>query len=105
MNKLFLNILFFTLCNYFVTGQSLTDDLLQIKVYTIANFGDSKLKDIEVTKVFCDYCSPSQLKAIGDLAVKISKNKVKEPENRLENGQKKFTLNIRVTKKDFTRFK
>ena len=104
MSKLFLKVLlplFFSS----VTGQSLTDDLLQIKVYTVADFRDSKLKDIEVTKVFCDYCSPSQLKAISDLAIKISKKKIREPENRLENGQKKFTLNIRVTKKDFLKFK
>lgn len=92
-------MLLFSLGIYDAYAQPYTKDSLQFKVYTIASFKDSKLKDIKLDKVFCHYCSDAQLKALEQLGLIASNRLVKESKNRLINGKKKITIFLRVAKK------
>lgn len=102
MNKFFilLGLIFLSgMPNAF--AQRFTKDSLQFKVYTIATFKDSRVRDIKLDKVFCDYCSDAQTTALGQTGLKLSNNLVKKPKNRLINGEKRLTIIIRVKKEDF----
>lgn len=80
-------------------------DSLQIKVYTKIEYKDSYAKDIKVDKVFCDYCTEYQTEKIIEEAKKIAYYERNEKRNRLQNGIKKLTLYIRVSKKDLLELK
>lgn len=86
-------------------GQSYRKDSLQIKAYTIIKYENNQAKDIDLVKVLCDYCSDLQRKAIGDEALRRSHNDRYNPENRIENGEKKLAIYIRVAKKDLAAIK
>lgn len=106
MNKFLLSICFLlTIFNYDVFAQSYTKDSLQFKVYTIATFKDSNLKAIELDKIFCTYCSEAQLTALGQLGLKTSKHLIKEPQNRLISGKKRFVIYLRVQREKFKSIK
>ena len=98
-------MLLFSLGIYDAYAQPYTKDSLQFKVYTIAYFKDSNVKDIKLDRVFCDYCSDAQLKALGQLGLRSTIRLVKESKNRLINGQKKFTIFLRVAKRKFAKIK
>jgi hypothetical protein len=80
-------------------------DSLQIKVYTIIEYINNEAKSIEVKRVFCDYCSDIQVEAISEEAKKRSYAARNAKENRLENGIRKLSLYIRISKKDFAAIK
>ena len=106
MIKLLIYItLFLSLGIYNLFAQSYTKDSLQFKVYTIASFKDSHVTAIELDKVFCDYCSKSQLTAIGQLSLKSSNKLVKKAKYRLTNGKKRLAIYLRIAKKDFAYLK
>ena len=99
-------ILFFLSSGFYeVFAQPYTTDSLQFKVYTIASYKDSFVKSIKLDRVFCDYCSDSQLKALGQLGLKSSNRFIKDPKNRLVNGQKRLAIYLRIAKKDFANIK
>jgi len=104
MNKFITSVLFlFSLGVYdvFAQGYGYSKDSLQFKVYTFVTFKESYVKDIKIHRVFCDYCSDSQLATLGQFAIKLSKKLAKKPENRVINGEKRFTIKFRIAKKDF----
>ena len=106
MNKCITSIVFiFILGVYHVFAQNYKKDSLQFKIYTIASFKNSLVKSIILDRVFCDYCSDSQLTALGQLGLKTSNKYVKKPEYRLINGEKKLAIYIRIAKKDFAKIK
>ena len=80
-------------------------DSLQIKVYAEYKYANQHLKAIEITKIFCDYCSESQHKKIKEEASRlayISRHRNKPSKN---NETKKLAMYIRVSKKDFAAIK
>ena len=80
-------------------------DSLQIKAYTSITYRNTKVKEIKLLKVFCDYCNDKQLESVGNQAIIITEGEKYKAENRLENGTKKLALFIRVSKKDFQAIK
>lgn len=78
-------------------------DSLQIKVYTVINYEKSHPKQIDVTKVFCDYCNKAQMKVIEARAWDMTYDMRYAPENRIEQGKRKLALFIRIAKKDFSK--
>ena len=80
-------------------------DSLQIKVYTEITYKNSVAEDIEVTKVFCDYCSSFQKKAIGAEAKRRSYLERNTKTNRLDDGVRRLALYIRISKADFAALK
>lgn len=106
MNRFFISIgILFLLGTYNVFAQGFTKDSLQFKVYTIATFKDSRVKNIKLDRVFCDYCSNEQTTALGQTGLKLSKSLVMKPKNRLINGEKRLTIIIRVKREDFFNIK
>ena len=81
------------------------EDSLQIKAYTVITYKNSEAIKIELSKVFCDYCSELQLEAIGIEAKRRSYHERYFPEHRLKDGQKRLALYIRISKKDFAAIK
>ncbi|MCF6306947.1 MAG: hypothetical protein L3J09_03225 [Flavobacteriaceae bacterium] len=82
-----------------------TKDSLQIKVYTEIVYKNNQVKQINVKKVFCDYCSNVQVDIIKKRAYDLTFNDRNSPENRKLNGIKKLALYIRISKKDFKAFR
>ncbi len=80
-------------------------DSLQIKVYSVIHYKDSKVESIKITKTFCDYCSENQLNALKQEAWNRAYYERYSPKNRLVNGKKKLALYIRISKKDFLNLK
>ncbi|MGC1204080.1 MAG: hypothetical protein WA839_04230 [Flavobacteriaceae bacterium] len=106
MNKWITSILFiFILGVNHVFAQNYKKDSLQFKIYTTAFFKNALVKSITLDTVFCDYCSDSQLTALGQLGLKTSNEYVKNPEYRLINGKRKLAIYIRIAKKDFAKIK
>jgi len=60
---------------------------------------------VKLVKVLCDYCTKLQSKAIGEEAVRRSYSDRYNPANRMENGQKKLAIYIRISKIDFAAIK
>lgn len=104
-NSIVLFLLLFSLGFYNVHAQSYRKDSLQFKIYTITTFKDSKVKDVVLDKVFCDYCSNSQLIALGQLGLKQSNKLIKKPKNRMVNGKNRLAIYLRISKKDFANIK
>lgn len=82
-----------------------TKDSLQIKAYTLITYKNNEAVKIELTKVFCDYCSELQREVLGEEAKRRSYNDRYLPENRLKDGQKRLALYIRIAKTDFAAIK
>lgn len=76
-------------------------DSLQIKVYTEIDYINREAKDIRLLKVFCDYCTDSQISKIGYGALRRAHAERYDPKNILENGTKKLAVIIRISKEDF----
>lgn len=97
-------VLVFLCCfsfNYSI-GQTrdFSKDSLRIKVYTEIEYVDGRMKKVEVTKVFCDYCSAIQIEALKEQArVNIYHDKSYWTYGKVNDIQK-FTLIIRTAKKD-----
>ncbi|MGY0392378.1 hypothetical protein ACW5R3_07495 [Bizionia sp. KMM 8389] len=84
-----------------VYAQSYAKDSLQIKVYTQITYKEQIAKDIKLLKVFCDYCTDKQTSSIGYAALRRAYDERYDPENILENGEKKLAIIIRIDKGDF----
>lgn len=80
-------------------------DSLQIKVYTEIEYKNSKPKEIKLKRIFCDYCSENQKKAVGEQALRRTFAVRYEDIHKLKNGTKKLALYIRISKKDFLKLK
>lgn len=106
MTKLCVHITcLFLICVSHSYTQSFRKDSLQFKVYTKAFFEDGKVKNIEVDKVFCDYCSPTQIIALKQLSIRSSIKLIKQPKYKLINGEKRLAIYIRVKREDFANLK
>ncbi len=81
--------------------QGYAEDSLQIKVYSEINYEGSRPISIKVTKVFCDYCSPNQLKHIKRVAYDTAYNESNAPENLMKSGKKKLAIYLRLPKDKF----
>lgn len=76
-------------------------DSLQIKVYAQIEYIESKVKNIKITKVFCDYCTDYQKEALKYEAHQRVSLEAYFPDFLVKNGKRKQALNIRVSKRDF----
>jgi len=101
-------ILFLFVC--FITANCFSQsgyqkDSLQIKVYTEIEYLESQVKDIEVIKVFCDYCSEFQTEMLSQEALRRTYLEKDNEKIRLVNGKYKHAIYIRISKKDFSELK
>jgi hypothetical protein len=80
-------------------------DTLRIKVYTEIEYVEGRMKKVEITKVFCDYCSPFQMEALKEQARSIVYHEKRYWTYRKVNDIHKFTIIIRVSKIDFAALK
>ena len=85
--------------------QGYAKDSLQIKAYTLITYQNSKAVKIELSHVFCDYCSDFQKEAIGEEAKRRAYQNRYLPENRIDDGEKRLAVYIRIAKKDFAAIK
>ena len=80
-------------------------DTLRIKVYTEIEYVEGRMKKVEITKVFCDYCSPVQIEALKEQArTNIYHDKSYWTYGKVNDIQK-FTLIIIAAKKDLIALK
>lgn len=103
-NYKFLLVLLTTFCFYNLNAQNgngYSVDSLQIKVYTEIDYINNIPKAINIKKVFCDYCSESQVVGIEDEALRRSYIERNLKKNKLVNGIKRLALYIRISKSDF----
>ncbi len=91
--------------NEILSQNSFQKDSLQIKVYTEIEYVDKFVKDIKVSKVFCDYCSENQRSYLSEKAKELAYYDRYNPQKRLVSGIRKFAIIIRVSKKDFSAIK
>jgi len=80
-------------------------DSLQIKVYAEYKYVNQQLKAIEITKIFCDFCSVSQLEKIKNEASRLAYLSRHRNKPSKSNETKKLAMYIRVSKKDFAAIK
>ncbi len=80
-------------------------DSLQIKVYTEIEYINRQVNYIKVDTVFCDYCSPNQIKRLKEEALNRTYLARNDKEIKLINGKYKHALYIRISKKDFLEMK
>ncbi|MGB3608592.1 MAG: hypothetical protein WA775_08470 [Psychroserpens sp.] len=95
----------FCLSTAVMAAQSYKKDSLQIKSYATIEYSNNEVKDIELLKVLCDYCSDFQKKIIGEEVLRRSFNERFDPKNRIKNGKKKLAIYIRIAKKDLAAIK
>lgn len=76
-------------------------DSLQIKVYTEIQYKQRKPVNINVTYVFCDYCSNKQKEYVKNIAWDLAYNDRFSPENVVESGKKRLAMYIRLPKDKF----
>lgn len=87
--------------NYGIAQQrDLSKDTLRIKVYTEIKYVEGRMQNVEVTKVFCDYCSPIQIEALEDQARSIIHREKRYWTKGKENKIQRYTLIISVSRKD-----
>lgn len=80
-------------------------DSLRIKVYTEIEYVEGRMKKVEVTKVFCDYCSDIQIRALEEQAkANIYHDKSYWTYGKVNDIQK-YTLIIKAAKKDLLAIK
>ncbi|WP_241148008.1 hypothetical protein [Lacinutrix jangbogonensis] len=92
-------------CCTMVSAQDYRKDSLQIKVYTEIEYKAGIPIAIKLKKVFCDYCSKTQLDLLGKDAVRRTESEKNDPKNKLKDGKKKIAIYIRIAKKDFARIR
>lgn len=80
-------------------------DTLRIKVYTEIKYVDGRLNNVDVTKVFCDYCSQGQIDAMKEQALAIVHREKRYWTYGKENKIQKYTLIISVARKDLIEIK
>ena len=103
-------IVVLVLCSFsfnYSIGQTrdFSKDSLRIKVYTEIEYVEGRMKKVEVTKVFCDYCSAIQIEALKEQArANIYHDKSYWTYGKVNDIQK-FTLIIRTAKKDLIAIK
>ncbi|WP_420379399.1 hypothetical protein [Gilvibacter sp.] len=102
MNKWLITLIFVCI-GTLAYAQSYRKDSLQIKVYTVINYQGSHPQKIDVTKVFCDYCNEEQIEVIKKRAWSMTYDQRYAPENRIEEGERRLALFIRIAKKDFSK--
>jgi len=90
----------FSFNNSIAQKRSFAQDSLRIKVYTEIEYLNGRSKNITVKKVFCNYCSAIQIKALKEKAKELAFYDRYNPKKKLLNGIQKFTMIIRVSKKD-----
>ncbi|AUC81545.1 hypothetical protein [Lacinutrix sp. Bg11-31] len=93
------------LCCTIVSAQSFKKDSLQIKAYTEIEYKAGKPINITLKKVFCDYCSKTQLTLLGEDAIRRADGEKQNPKNKLVDGKKKLAVYIRIAKTDFASIK
>lgn len=105
-NLLLLVLMCFCVTSLLAQGYtSYQKDSLQIKVYTQIEYANSKVKNIQITKVFCDYCTNYQIEALENEAYRRVSYEAYNPEFLVKNGKRRKALNIRVSKTDFALLK
>ena len=82
-------------------AQDYTKDSLQFKIITAIQYHKSKVENIKLKKVLCDYCTEEQKKQLGLQAIKLSELEQNNPKNRRDNGIKILSIYIRLSKEDF----
>ena len=80
-------------------------DTLRIKVYTDIEYVDGRMKKVTVTKVFCDYCSPVQIEALKEQARANAYHDKRYWTYGRVNDIQKYTMIIKVAKKDLIAIK
>jgi hypothetical protein len=80
-------------------------DSLQIKVYAKMEYVNSRLRSVDITKIFCDYCSKLQLEKLKEEASRLAYLARNNKDYIQQNGTKKLAMYIRVSKKDFAALK
>lgn len=65
-------------------------DSLQIKVYTEISYERFQPIDIQVTKIFCDYCNNKQVEHLKVVAYDLAYAERNAPENIMKNGKKNW---------------
>ncbi|SDB34875.1 hypothetical protein SAMN03097699_0832 [Flavobacteriaceae bacterium MAR_2010_188] len=94
-------ILAFAFVSTKAKAQGYAEDSLQIKVYSEINYESYRPVSIKITKVFCEYCSPNQLKHIKGVAYETAYGERNAPENVMKNGKKKLAIYLRLPKDKF----
>jgi len=85
--------------------QSYRKDSLQVKVYTELYVNkNSKIDSIKTAKIFCDYCSESQIKSIEKEALYRTKHEIYNPKHQKE-GIHIIAIYLRIDKNDFSKMK
>ena len=94
-------------CFNYSIGQTkdFSKDTLSIKVYTEIEYVEGRMKKVEVTKVFCDYCSSGQIAALKEQAIANAYHDKRYWTYGKVNDIQKFTMIIRVAKKDLIAIK
>ena len=93
------------ICSFKSFTQDYRIDSLQIKAYTEIEYKAGEPTNIKLKKVFCDYCSKTQLTLIGEDALRRADGEKYDPKNKLVDGKKKLAVYIRIAKTDFARIK
>ena len=94
------------LCSMHAVGQKgYAKDSLQFKAYVHITYLDARVKEIEVKKVFCDYCSKDQLKYLTQNFWSMANSEKYNADVRLVKGLRKRTLLTRISKEDFQNLK
>ena len=93
------------ICCALVSAQSFKKDSLQIKAYTEIEYKAGEPINITLKKVFCDYCSKTQLSLLGEDAIRRADGEKNDPKNKLKDGKKKLAVYIRIAKTDFAAIK
>ena len=86
-------------------NRDFSKDTLRIKVYTEIEYIEGRMKKVEVTKVFCDYCSDIQIEALKEQAKAIIYHDKSYWTYGKINDIQKFTLIIRTARKDLIAIK
>lgn len=95
-------VFFFCLMNTIAYSQrGFEVDSIQIKVYTQIEYENYKPIKIEVTKIFCDYCSEEQLKKVELKAIQTTQRVRYNSESILANGSRRIKHVIRFKRDKF----
>jgi len=100
-----LTIITFFITEFTVAQVGYQKDSLQIKVYAKIDYVNSRVVNIKVSKVFCDYCSQFQKEKIAQEAYRRAYLVRNDKDVNLINGNYKHAMYIRVSKKDFAKLK
>lgn len=97
-----ITVIFLLLGSMHTFGQKgYAKDSLQFKAYVHITYLETRVNQIKVKKVFCDYCTDNQLKYLEQKFWDMANTEKYHPEVRLKKGLRKRTLLTRISKKDF----